>query len=225
MAKGVKPIQRVKKRELKEDKLVTTFFQARDYLDEHKKNIFRIGGGAVLIIALVSFWLYSRSGAEYQASYEMGLVLTAARQGDPLTMASQFEQIADRYRGTAAGNEALLFAAQMHLMADQPEEALEAYDLYLDKGRKSPYLYPSALTGKAACLEDLNRYAEAAEAYLEAATTSRDFFLAPRYHLDAARCYRLAGEREKALAQCDLVQTRYPDSHFAGEAQKESKRI
>lgn len=225
MAKGVKPIQRVKKRELKEDKLVTTFFQARDYLDEHKKNIFRIGGAAVLLIALVSFWVYSKSSAEYQASYEMGIVLTTAQQGDPTTMAGEFEQISERYRGTAAGNEALLFAAQMHLMANQPEEALEAYQIYLDKGRKSPYLYPSALAGKAACLEDLNRYTEAAEAYLEAATTSRDFFLAARFHLDAARCFRLAGDREKALAQCELVQTRYPDSAFAIEAEKESQRI
>jgi len=60
MAKGVKPIQRVKKKELKEDKLVTTFFQVRDYLDENKTKIFRIGGVAVLIIALVTFWIHSK---------------------------------------------------------------------------------------------------------------------------------------------------------------------
>ena len=225
MAKGVKPIQRVKKRELKEDKLVTTFFQARDYLDDNKRTIFRLGGAAVLIIALVSFWIYSKSSGEYQASYEMGIVLTGAQTGDPVSLANEFEQIADRYRGTAAGNEALLFAAQMHLMADKPVEALAAYNLYLDKGRHSPYLFPSALAGKAACLEDLNRYDEAADTYLEAASGARGFFLAPRFHLDAARCYRLTGNRDEAVAQCELVQARYPESPFAAEADKELKRL
>jgi tetratricopeptide (TPR) repeat protein len=225
MAKGVKPIQRVKKKELKEDKLVTTFFQARDYLDDNKKTIIRIGGAAVLIIALVSFWIYSKSSGEYQASYEMGIVLAEAQTGDPVSLAGKFEQIADRYRGTAAGNEALLFAAQMHLMADKSQNAIAAYELYLDKGRHSPYLFTSALVGKAACLEDLNRYTEAADAYLEAATATKGFFLAPRFHLDAARCYRLAGDRDEAVAQCELVQVRYAESPFAAEAEKELKRL
>jgi tetratricopeptide (TPR) repeat protein len=110
-------------------------------------------------------------------------------------------------------------------MAEKPEEALAAYELYLDRGRHSPYLYPSALVGRAACLEDLRRYDEAADAYLEAANATKEFFLAPRFHLDAARCFRLAGELEEALAQCELVQIRYPDSPFAAEAAKESQRI
>ena len=225
MAKGVKPVRRVKKKELKEDKLVTTFFQARDYYEEHSKNLWRIGLAALLILVVAVFWVRSKTGAEAQASYELGVAALAAQQGNPAQMAESFAQIAERYQGTTAGNEALLYTAQTKHMAGLSEEALKAYENYIQKGRKEKYLYPAALAGKAACLEDLGRFGEAAEAYLKAATVRQDLFISPQYHLDAARCYRLAGEEAKAREQFNFVQTHYPDTPFAQEADKESKRI
>ncbi|TKJ41701.1 hypothetical protein CEE37_03805 [candidate division LCP-89 bacterium B3_LCP] len=225
MAKGVKPLQHVRKKELKEDKLVTTYFQSRDYFSENKNKIIKIGGAVILIIALTAFWFTSKRNAEYQAAYEMGVALTAAQAVDPAALADDFNQIAERFSGTTAGNEALMYTAQMHMMADQKEEALEAYDRYLQKGRKSAYLYPSALAGKASCLEDLGRFNDAAQVYLQAASVKKNFFLAPRFHLDAARCYRLAGESERARTECELIETNFPDSPFAREAIKEAARL
>ena len=225
MAKTVKPVQRIKKRELKEDKFVTSVLQAREYLEQNRKNIIKIAGASVLVVALVVAWVMSKSRAEYQASYELGIVLTSAQQADPASIAEDFSRIAERFSGTSAANEALLYTAQMKFMAEQTEEALEAYETYLKKGHKDRYLYPSALVGKAACLEDLRRFAEAAAAYLEAATANRDFFIAPKFHLDAARCFRLAGELDKAREQCDFIRAHYPDTDFVQEAEKESKRI
>lgn len=225
MAKGVKPVQRIKKKELKEDKLVTTFFKARDYLDKQGKNLLKFGGAGILLIALVVFWFISKSKSEYRASYELGVALTAAYHADPATLAPEFSRIAEQYSGTTAANEALMYTAQMRLMANQPEEALKAFDDYLKKGRKSKYLHPSALAGKGASLEDLKRFSEAAQAYLAAATYEKNLFIAPRYYVDAARCFRLAGDISKAREQCELVKSHFPDSPFAAEAEKESYRL
>ncbi len=225
MAKGLKPLQHIKKKEIKEDKLVTTYFQVRDYMDQNKKNLIKYGGGGLLLIALVVFWFSSKSGAEYDASYELGVAMMVAGQSEPAALADNFAQIADRYNGTTAGNEALLYAAQMKRMANLNEEALEAYNNYIRRGDKGKFLYPAAFCGKAACLEDLNRFEEAAETYLRAASSHRDFFMAPRFILDAARCYRLADMPDQARTQYEAVIEQYPDTDFSREAESGIRKI
>lgn len=227
MPKTIKPVKRIKRKELKEDKLVTTFFQARDYFEKHQGNIIKIGGAAVLVVALAAFWFISKSRAEHQASYELSMAILAAQAGNPAAVSDQFSQIADRYAGTTAGDEALFYVAQMKFLADEPEEALKAFDDFLSKGRKGTYLYAASLAGKAATLEDLGRFEEAAQTYLAAASVNPDRlgFASPEFHLDAARCYRLAGKEDKAQEQYELVLSRYGETPFAQQAQKEMKRV
>ena len=83
MAKGLKPLRHVKKKEIKEDKLVTTYFQTRDYFEENKKKIFQIGGGLIALIVLVTFWVSSKKGAEYDASYELGVAMATSAEAEP----------------------------------------------------------------------------------------------------------------------------------------------
>ena len=224
MAKGVNPVKHTVKKEIKEDKLVTTYFEARNYWKKNYQNILKIGGVVLALIILLSFWTSSKKSSEYKASYELGIAMMKTSQGNPESTSSELEQIADRFSGTAAGNEALLFAAQTERLSDQNEEALKAYETYIRKGRKDAYLYPAALLGKAACLEDLGKFEEAAETYLAAASANRGLFVAPRFHIDAARCFRLAGQPEKAKQNAQYVLDNYPDSPSAQEAEKESKR-
>ncbi|MBU1880625.1 tetratricopeptide repeat protein, partial [bacterium] len=145
MAKGINPVKRISKKEIKEDKLVTTYFEARNYWKQNYLNILKIGGAVLALIILVSFWTSSKRSSEYTASYELGIAMMKSSQGNPAIAADELEQVADRFSGTAAGNEALLFVAQTKRLADQNEEALAAYETYIKKGRKDDYLYPAAL--------------------------------------------------------------------------------
>jgi len=224
MAKGVKPVKRVSKKEIKEDKLVTTYFQARSYWEENYKTILKAGGVVLALIILVAFWFSSKRNSEYTASYELGIAMLKSGQGNTAGVADELAEVADRYSGTVAGNDALLFKAQTLRMADNKEAAL-AYDTYIKKGRKGPFLYPAALAGKAACLEDEGNYEEAAETYLKAAATNRNLFAVPSFYIDAARCYRLAGQNDLAKENAQYVLDNYPDTPFAQEAEKESKRV
>ncbi len=225
MAKGVKPIRRVTKREIKEDKLVTTYFQARKYWEEHSKTLLKIIVGVLAVLVLATFWFTSKKKAEYSASYELGVALMSSMQGDPEVVAQRLQEVADRYSGTTAGNEALLFIAQTKRMAGNIEEALQEYEQYIRKGKKDAYLYPAAWAGKAACLEDLGRYEEAAQAYRKAAEANPRLFAVPGYYLDAARCYELTGNIEQAKALCELVVSRFPESTFKAEAEKTLTRL
>lgn len=220
MAKGMKAVKRVTKKELKEDKFVTTYFQVRKYLEEHQKIAWRIAGGIVLVIAIISFMVRSKSRSETQAANELSSAVLAAQTGDPEAVVERFTQIADRYKGTQSGDEALFYIAQFRGLQHRPEEALKAYDDFLKRGHRRSYLYPAALAGKAVALEDLKRYPEAAEMYLKAAQTQEDQGAGSTLYLDAGRCYRSAGDQAKARVQYDYVIRQFPRTASAQNAEK-----
>jgi len=225
MAKGVKAVKRVTKKELKEDKLVTTYFKARQYLEEHQKITLRIAGGTVLVIALAAFWFMSKSHAESQASYELSMAILASQSGDAAALTQQFSQIAERYSGTASGDAARFYIARMKFQEHKPEEALQAYDDFLRHASKAGYLYPAALAGKGAALEDLNRFGEAAQFYLKAAEFKKDFFAEAGFRLDAGRCFAASGDKDRARQQYQYVLGHYPKTVYFQKAQDGLARL
>ncbi|MCX6639083.1 MAG: tetratricopeptide repeat protein [bacterium] len=225
MAKKLKPVKRITKKELKEDKFVTTFFKAQKYLQDNQATILKIVGGVLLLAVITVFWISSKSRAEDQASYELGIAELKMQQSTPIVAAEELSKIAEKYRGTSSGDHALVLTAQLKLQAGQVDEALKAYEDYLKHGSKNKYLYPAALDGKAACLESKSKFEEAAQLYLKAAASEKNLFAAPQYHLDAARCYKALDQNDKAVAQYKLVISEYPKTAFAEDAQKKLKEL
>ena len=225
MAKHVTPIKRVTRRELKEDKLVTTVVQAQEFFQKNLSMILKIGGGAILIIAVIAFMIISKKRSEVTAAYELSLAFMTVQQSGPGTAIEKFKEINDRYSGTKAAAEALFYYAQIKHADKNFEAALEGYQTFLNKSDHKIYYYTAVLAGKAACLEDLKRFEEAAESYLKAAACQTTKFARPAYQLDAARCYRAATQKAKALELYELVKENSPGTPYAREAEKEAKRI
>jgi tetratricopeptide (TPR) repeat protein len=218
MAKGVRAIKRVTKKELKEDKFVTGYFQARKYLDEHQGIILKIAGGAVLVIALAAFWIMSKSGAQTEAAYELSMAMLAAQTGDAPALADKFTEINKRFSGTESGDAALFYLGKLRIQEHNPTEAIRLLGQFLRHASKSDFLYPAALAGKAAALEDLGKPAEAAQFYLKAAEAQSDFFAKGVFRLDAARCWISAGEKDKAREQYQFIEEHYPQTTSSQKA-------
>jgi len=219
MAKGVRAIKRVTKKELKEDKLVTSYFQARTYIEEHQGTILKIAGGAVLVIALATFWIMSKSGAQTEASYELSMAIIASQTGDAAALGDKFTEISKRYSGTESGDAALFYLGKLRSQEHNPAEALKFYEDFLRRVSKSDFLYPAALAGKAASLEDLGKPAEAAQSYLKAAEAHADQFAQGVFRLDAARCWMAAGQADQARQQYQYVEEHYPQTTTSQKAQ------
>ncbi|RJP81224.1 MAG: hypothetical protein C4524_02370 [Candidatus Zixiibacteriota bacterium] len=225
MAKGVRGVKRVTKKELKEDKLVTNLLKARTFVETRQKYILVAVGAVVAVIILISLWSQSKAKSDSQAAFELTQALHQGQGSNPGAMADRFTQIADRYSGTQAGDDALFFVAQMKAMDKKPEEALQAYDEYLRQGDRSGLHYPAALAGKASVLEDLQRPREAAEFYVKAANYRSDWYASPLYRLDAGRAFRAAGDTAKAQEQYRYVLEHFPKTTFSKEAEEELTRL
>ncbi len=106
---------------------------------------------------------------------------------------------------------ARLTRADALLALGDTEDALAAYQTFLEQHKKAGVTRNSALRGEAAALEDLGRYAEAARLHETLAREVSHGNLVAIDLLGAARCLALAGDTERARALYQEVLDDYPD--------------
>jgi tetratricopeptide (TPR) repeat protein len=220
MAKGIKAIKRVTKKELKEDKWVTSVIKAQKWILERQALLLKVGGGVVIVIVLLSFWLMSKSHAQAEATYKLGLAILAEQSGQVDAALQQYEEVVKQYPGTRSGDKALYYSAELKRRKGQKDEALKAFDEFLKRGGDS-YLRAAAWAGKGTIFEDRGDYQRAADCYLEAVKVKSGFFAEPSLRLDAARCLRLAGQTAKAREQCQYILDHHPATSYAQRAEQE----
>ncbi len=64
----LKPQKKISRREIKEDKLVTTYFEARKWIEENTKIVTYIVGGIVALIVIGFLWSKNRADSNEKAT-------------------------------------------------------------------------------------------------------------------------------------------------------------
>ena len=64
----LKPKKKLTRREMKEDKLVTSWFKAMDWLSQHSREVLLAAAGVVVVVGLIIFFNWMNSRDEQEAS-------------------------------------------------------------------------------------------------------------------------------------------------------------
>ncbi len=173
----------------------------------------------VVVLGVVAFlgWRASRNDeatdklADSVALFETGQFEQALRT-DGARMG--LKDIADNYGGTKAGNLAHYYAASSLYELKRYDEAKTYFDAFDGDGT---LLGPAADAGLAAILENQNKPAEAAAAYVEAADAADSPLFTPMHLLSAARAYIAAKRPDDARRVLDRIEADYATSPEAQE--------
>lgn len=192
--------KRLKKREIKEDQLVTYALKLSNYIQEHFTQV--ISGIVVLVaaIAIILFAAQSRRNTATAAENELALAMNQYQAGDRSQAGTAFANLADRYSGHSSGKVALYFLGEVYLSQFKFEEALAAYGRYLDRAGLEGQFGVAARIGQAFCHEGLGNFAEAASslADLSEKMDQTDIrYYEVLYH--AGVFYNENGDRDQAL--------------------------
>ena len=191
--------QKMTKRQMKEDPLVTAAFRATE-LWERRGRAILIALGAVLLIALLVFFVMrTRAGAEQRATGDLFRAMVALNQGDPTSAAPMLKEIVDNAPGTKAARNAMLLLGDASLAQRNPREAVTWYQKYLDKTGGQDDLEMAGYYGLGAAHEDAGDFAKAAEAYANAAERAPSVNERGRAMLAQARTLLRAGQGKKAI--------------------------
>ena len=215
----LKPRKRITKKEIKEDALVTTYVRVQKFIQHHGKYVNITVAVLVGIIVVSVFMIRSKRRAEMTASGKVGVAEYYYHTQNYSRAIPELTAILETYSGTRGAGSAVFMLANIHYETGEIEEAEKYYQLFVDKYENNDVFTASSLAGIAACYESREQFLEAAQHYERAGKKYPDLFSAP-YHLkNAARCYLIAGEKEKAKNHYALILEKYPESDVKQEVE------
>ncbi|HDH99380.1 MAG TPA: tetratricopeptide repeat protein, partial [Firmicutes bacterium] len=163
----LKPRRRLTKKEVKQDKFVTTVLKLWALTRERYKEMGAGVLGVLALIAILNMWAGHQRRREAQAWELLAEAQAAWVQGDTSGASGTYEEVMERFWGTKAAARACLALGDIALSKGLYDEAEEAYRRCLRKYGKDDVLAFAATSGIGVCLEDRGRYEEAADLYRE----------------------------------------------------------
>jgi predicted negative regulator of RcsB-dependent stress response len=217
--------KRLKKKELREDPLMTAITNAQVWLAEHGK---KLAVGIVVVAAVViavNMLSNMRMEADMESRGAFADVQLEISQTNPEDVIPLLLRVADDYAGTSGGAEALFTAAEMALNEREPARAEELFTRFISEYKDEYMLSAGAQGGLATAIEDQGRFEEAADQYLilannEDATHYRFFAL-----FNAGSCYASGHDYDKAREMYNLVLDEEDYSDFKTRAELELARL
>lgn len=217
--------KKLSKKEIKEDKLVTTFYEAKSFYGDNQTAIFSVVGIIVAIVIVAMLYTSKVEESNLLASVELGRVINTyntglylqAIEGKAGTKEIGLAKIVDEYGGSEQGELARIYLANAYYFTEQYDKAMEAYD---DYSGSDNLMVASALAGKAGCYENEKNYEAAAKYFSKAANVSKYVPSNPNYLLNAGINYLKIKNNSEAKSVLNKVKEDYATSLAARQVDK-----
>ncbi len=201
--------KKIIKKKLKEpDEFVTLTERGYLYIQQHLKPI--AGVGIIVLIFILAFFLYQRweKGNEEDAFRMLNAAMENYQMvNSPYREASgqeykpileKFNEVATKFPRTLPGKLALLYQGNIDLRVGDFDQAIHAYESFLQKGRKEALYRSFAMEGLGYSYEGKKNYEKAINAYRSEIELGENFQLANAY-LGLGRCYEKLGKPKEAV--------------------------
>jgi hypothetical protein len=208
-----------------DDKLLTTYYNARDYFDKNKRTLYIALTVLIVIIAGVILYFNKKSANEDNAALALSKIQPAydnqefniAMNGDSLGSFKGLVYIVNEYGSTQSGELAKILLANCYYYT---KDYGSAQKLYNDYGGSNEILKAAALAGSAAVNEASNNFSEAAKQYEKAADVNKDVANNDEYLYYAIRNYSKANDQENVNRVIKELKADYPKSQFIIQVDK-----
>lgn len=217
--------KKLSKKEIKEDKLVESYYKAYGFFEENKSKIAIYAVALVLVIVAVYFYIDNRNAKNEEAGLELSRVMSLYDAGSYLeaiegragTKVKGLKKIVEEYGSTENGELAKIYLANSYSFLGKQNEAL---NYYKDYSGDNDLFEAAALAGEAGYYAFKNEFEKAADTYLKASKISEDDILNPDYMLSAAKNYMKAGKNEEAKELLEDIRDNYNTSSAFREVDK-----
>lgn len=223
----LKAQKKITHKELKKDKLVTTYFEGRDWLvqPQNQKKIYMVLGAVAIIVVGIIMYTSNRNAKNEEAELKFAPVVSLYEQGkyndaihgDPATNTMGLVQIVNEYGSTNAGQTAKVYLANCFFNIRDFDNALKYFE---DYSGKNDILKASALSGVGAVWEAKGDLKKAAEYFEKASKVNKKVIINQENIYYSIRAYSQAGDKDNAKRMYEVLKNDYPKSKYFAEIKK-----
>lgn len=201
--------RKIIKKKLKEpDEFVTVTERTYLFISHHLKPIAAVGIAVLIIILGVILFQTWEKGNEENAFQMLNLALenyqmvsSPYREGlasDYKNVLERLNEVATKFPKTSSGKLAVLYQGNIRLRSGEFDQAIQAYENFLQKTGKERLYRSFAMEGLGYSYEGKQDYEKAITAYQKEIELGENFQLANAY-LGLARCYEKLGKAKEAV--------------------------
>ncbi len=214
----LKPKRKLSKKELKQDKFVSSALQAKGYIEDNYRQVTTVVLVILAIVVAIMGYRYYHNQQVEKALTILGKAQLEYQNGNLPKAQSFLNRLIQNYGGTNASAQGEFLLANIYYQQNNFAEAKRLFNNFIDDYDESKILIASGYAGYAACLEHEEKYAEAAENYILAQKKAPDFVEAPNYLYLAAQNYINIGQYAEARRWLEKIREDYPDSPRSDDA-------
>ena len=198
----------IKKKLKQPDEFISITEKTFLFVKHHAKKI--ATGGIILLVVLLSIFLFQKwEEKKEKDAYEK---LTAALElyqrisstykeespSEYKDVLEKFNEVITKFPRTSSGRLSLLYKGNIHLRLGTFDEAIKAYQTFLQKAGREKLYRLFATEGLGYAYEGKKDYEKALEGYRKIVEMGDHFQLADA-HLSMGRCYEKLGKKKEAL--------------------------
>jgi len=198
----------IKKKLKKPDEFITLTERTFLFITHHSKSI-AVGGGIILVLILFIFFFQKWAKKNEENAYQMfhlavetyRMVSSPYREGSPQeykTVLEKFDEVVTKFPTTSSGKIAILYMGNIYLRLGEFEDAIKAYESFLQKIGKEKLYRSFAMDGLGYSYEGKKEYEKAVNAYQRIIGLGEGIQLADAY-LGLGRCYEKLRKTKEAL--------------------------
>jgi tetratricopeptide (TPR) repeat protein len=201
--------RKIIKKKLKEpDEFITITERTFIFIKKHFKPI--LTGGIIVLVILLTAFFYQRwtRSKEEDAGLKLNLAVEAYqmasspyREGAPQdykNVLKKFDEVITNFPRTSSGKLSLLYEGAIHLQLGEFEEAIKAYQTFLQKGGKEKLYRLFATEGLGYAYEGKKDYEKALNTFQKIVEMGESVQLADAY-LNMGFCYEKLGKTKEAV--------------------------
>ncbi len=223
----LKARKKITHKEIKKDKLVTAYFESKEWLTkaENKKRIYTVGGIILVIAVLIFFYVSNRKAKNEEAEVKLSAIISVydqnnfqqALDGDPANNLMGLKEIIDKYGSTESGETARLYAGNCYFNLNDYDNALKTFE---DYSGSNDIVKASCLSGIGAVYEARGDMIKAGEYFEKAAKVNANVVINPENLFYAVRAYSKAGDKESARRVFETLRNEYPKSKYISDSRR-----